>query len=267
MNRREQLANSVPRHPAPLVVVDNGSVDGSPETVAAARPDADVVRLDHNIGAVARNVGVERAPTPYVAFADDDSWWAPGDLERAADLLDAFPRLAVLAARVLIGPEERVDPFCAELAASPLPPEPDLPGPSILGFLACAVVVRREAFLQVGGFDPVVGFLGEEERVALDLAAAGWGMAYVDALTVHHHPLPSGRDVHARRRLQERNALLTAWMRRPLRVAAARTASAVRHGGADGRAATVAAARRLPRALVARKVVPPHVEAALARLE
>jgi glycosyltransferase involved in cell wall biosynthesis len=114
-------------------VVDNGSVDGSPETVAAARPDADVVRLDHNIGAVARNVGVERAPTPYVAFADDDSWWAPGDLERAADLLDAFPRLAVLAARVLIGPEERVDPFCAELAASPLPREPDLPGPSISG--------------------------------------------------------------------------------------------------------------------------------------
>ena len=63
------------------------------------------------------------------------------------------------------------------MAAAPLGRDPDLPGPSILGFLACAVVVRRSAFLDVGGFDDVVFFGGEEERVALDLAAAGWGLA------------------------------------------------------------------------------------------
>jgi hypothetical protein len=144
--------------------------------------------LPRNRGAVARNVGVELADTPYVAFADDDSWWAPGALERAADLFDAHPRLAVLAGRVLIGPEERLDPFCRLLADSPLGQEADLPGPSILGFLACAAVVRRDAFLAVGGFDPVVGFLGEEERVSLDLAAAGWGVGLCRG---HHGPSPS----------------------------------------------------------------------------
>jgi len=267
MDRREQLARSVPRHEGTLIVVDNGSTDGSPDAVLAARPDADVVRLDHNAGAVARNLGVRRARSPYVAFADDDSWWAPGALRSAADVMDAHPRLAVLAARVLVGPQERVDPFSELLAASPLGREADLPGPSILGFLACGAVVRRDAFLAVGGFDRVIGFLGEEERVSLDLAAAGWGLAYVDAVTVHHHPLPTGRDPRARRRLQQRNALLTAWMRRPLPVALARTAGCVRHGGPDGRAAAAAAARRLPRALARRRVVPAHVEAAIARLE
>ena len=53
-------------------------------------------------------------------------------------------------------------------------------------------MVRTEAFLAAGGFDPVVRFPGEEERLSLDLAAAGWGMAYVDSVTVHHHPSPAG---------------------------------------------------------------------------
>ena len=61
--------------------------------------------------------------------------------------------------------------------SSPLPAAVDLPGPRILGFVACGAVVRRAAFREAGGFDAVVHFAGEEERVAIDLAAAGWGLA------------------------------------------------------------------------------------------
>ena len=66
---------------AHVVVVDNASRDDS---VAAAGSVASrcpgrvtVIPLNHNAGAVARNVGVARCSTPYVAFCDDDSWWAP----------------------------------------------------------------------------------------------------------------------------------------------------------------------------------------------
>ena len=264
MDRRAELLASLPRHleqGLSVLLVDNGSSDGTVEAVRAALPEVQVVPLPANRGAAARTLGVSRARTRYVAFADDDSWWAPGALERAVALLDDHPRAALLAARVLVGDDERPDPFNDELAAAPLGTEPDLPGPSTLGFVACAAVVRREAFLAAGGFDDVVVFPGEEERLALDLARDGWGSAYVPELVVHHHPKPSAsRDSHERRRTRiTRSALLTALMRRPWPVVARRASAAWRAGGPE-RAALVPALRDAPRALRARRVVPPPLE-------
>ncbi len=116
---------------------------------------------------------------------------------------------------MLVGPEERPDPLCAEMAGSPLGWPADLPGPSVLGFVACGAVVRRSAYLEVGGFHPRFGVGGEEELLAIDLAARGWGLAYVDEVVAHHHPSPS-RDPAGRRRTQVRNAAWSVWLRRPV---------------------------------------------------
>jgi GT2 family glycosyltransferase len=250
----------------PVVVVDNGSGDGTPAAVRERFPGVRVVELGENRGATARNVGVAAATTPYVAFADDDSWWAPGALDRAAGLFDAVPRLGLVAAHVLVGPQERPDPITHDLATSPLAAEPGLPGPRVLGFLACGAVVRREAFLAAGGFHPVVFFLGEETVLAQDLAAAGWRLCYVRDVVAHHHPASAGeRD--GRRRLQVRNELLSSWLRRPLPGAAADTVAVLRRAG-DGevRGAVRDAVRRLPAVLAARRVLPAEVEADVRRL-
>ena len=260
-DRREDLLASLPRHEAPVVFVDNASTDGSVDAVRSAHPDVTVLPLERNVGARARTIGAQRAGTPFVAFADDDSWWAPGDLARAAEIMRAHPRLAVLNARILVGPEERLDPVCAEMAASPLGSEPDLPGPSLLGFVACGAMVRTEAFLAVGGFDAVVRFPGEEERLALDLAAAGWGLAYVDAVTVHHHPSVRRHDPEARRAAIWRSKVLTAVMRLPLRDVAGVVLSAVRAGPVERRG-LLRALRELPEAVRSRRPVP---EAVLAK--
>ncbi len=259
-DRWPDLQRSLPRHEAPVILVDNGSSDGTPGLVRRQFPGVEVVELAENRGSTARNIGVERARTPYVAFADDDSWWAPGALERAVEVLDAHPRLAVLAGRMLVGPQERPDPVCALMADSPLGTEADLPGPSVLGFLACGAVVRREAYLAAGGFDEVVFFMGEEERLALDLAALGWGLAYDDRVVAHHHPSPA-RDSVERQARAARNRLLTLLMRRPWTVVLAALAQDLRAGRA-GRMAVRQALVRLPAALRRRRRLPPHVEAA-----
>jgi GT2 family glycosyltransferase len=207
----------------PIVVVDNASTDGTAELVRANYAGIQVVGLRGNRGAAARTVGARLVDSPYVAFSDDDSWWAPGALHRAVTLLDRHPRLAVLAARVLVGPDQRLDPVCDQMAHSPLPPADDLPGPSVLGFIACGAVVRRAAFLEVGGFDVRLGVGGEEELLAVDLAARGWGLAYVEEVVAYHHPSPC-RNPSGRRRIQVRNALWSAWLRRPLGGAVRRTA-------------------------------------------
>ena len=250
-----------------IVVVDNGSTDGTAELVRTRHPDVEVLGLRRNRGAAARTVGARLVDSPYVAFSDDDSWWAPGALSRAVELLDRHPRLAVLAARVLVGPEERLDPVCAEMAHSPLPAADDLPGPSVLGFIACGAVVRRAAFLEVGGFDARLGVGGEEELLALDLAARGWGLAYVDEVVAHHHPSPS-RDPSGRNRVQVRNALWSAWLRRPLGGAARQTAQlaalAVHQRGASS--GLLLAVLGLPWVLRERRPVPRELEAALRTL-
>jgi GT2 family glycosyltransferase len=261
-NRCDRLMETVPRHAAPVILVDNGSDDGGPDAVEEAFPHVTVVRLGENRGAAARNTGVALAGTPYVAFADDDSFWAPGSLRQAAKLLRTHDRVGLLSAQVLVGPEARVDPTSAAMAAGPLGAPPDGPGPFVLGFLACAVMVRADAFMRSGGFTPALHVYGEEALLAMDMAAAGWQLIYAPTLTVRHLPLPAGRDKRARRRLEARNWLLTALLRRPPGVVARTAVSAWR---AD-RGAVADAARMLPWALRRRRPLPPEVEAALVRL-
>lgn len=125
--------------------------------------------------------------------------------------------------------------MCAFMATAPLGWPDDLPGRSVLGFLACAAIVRREAYLAVGGFDRVVFFMGEEARLAYDLTAAGWGLSHCADVIAHHHPQPGGNDHGCKRMLAARNRALTAWMRRPLRVAMAQTAALLRMGDPGAR--------------------------------
>ena len=258
-DRWPTLQRSLARHDGTVVLVDNGSTDGTPRLVAKHFPDIEVVALGENRGAVARNVGVRRARTPYVAFADDDSWWAPGAATLAADVLDEHPGVALVAARVLVGEPERDDPMCSAMEASPLPRVPGLPGPPVLGFLACGTVVRREAFLAAGGFDPVVFFMGEEERLALDLRAAGWQLCYVPTVVAHHHP-SDGRPDPAKVVRAERNRLLTAVMRRPWPVVVHEVVRAL-CGGPVTRAGARAGLRALPDALLVRRALPAAIEA------
>ena len=258
---------ALPARP-PVIVVDNGSEDGTSDAVRATFSEVRVVTLPGNLGPTARNVGVELAATPFVAFSDDDSWWAPGALSRAADTLEAVPRLGLLAARILVGDDDVLDPACRDMADSPLPQQPDLPGPSLLGFVACGAVVRRAAFLEVGGFEALLSFYGEESLLAVDLVRMGWALAYVAEVVSHHHPSPV-RDSRRRRELEVRNTVLSAWLRRPLVVALKRTGRALASAVTDpaARRGLAGALGRVPAALSRRRVVEHELERQLRLLE
>jgi GT2 family glycosyltransferase len=251
-----------------IVVVDNGSNDGTSRAVAERFPAVEVLDAGENLGAAARTVGVRHVEAPYIAFCDDDTWWGHGCLREAANLFDGQPRLAVICGRVLVGPEGREDPVCAVLASSPLPREHGMPGPPLLGFLAGASVVRRSAYLEVGGFEPRFFLGGEEELLAADLAARGWWLCYVPDLVAHHHP-SHRRDAPSRRSTMARNALWFAWLRRPLPVALRDTLQLAwrQRRDRDSRRALAEAIQGLPWALRSRRVVPPEVERGLRLLE
>jgi GT2 family glycosyltransferase len=251
-----------------VVVVDNGSTDGTAEAVRTRHPEVELIASPQNLGAVGRNIGVARLDTPYVAFCDDDTWWDPGSLRTACDVLDAHPRLAVVTARILVEPGGVEDPIVAELRDSPVVGAGWLPGPALGSFLAGASVLRREAFLAVGGFSERLWLGGEEELMAGDLAAAGWELCYLPQLTVHHQA-SAARDPHRRRADGIRNTLWTTWLRRPLRPALRRTLHLLRTVPRDR--VTARGLREallgLPWVLRERRVLPPHAESRFAALE
>jgi GT2 family glycosyltransferase len=107
-----------------------------------------------------------------------------------------------------------------------------LPGRPILGFIAGAAVVRRDAFLAAGGFERRMMVGGEETLLAVDLARAGCDLAYVEDVVAHHHPSPA-RDPVRRRAIMRRNALWTAWLRRSPSRAAAHTVRLARDAVRD----------------------------------
>ncbi|TLW91084.1 glycosyltransferase [Saccharomonospora piscinae] len=253
---------------APIVVADNASTDGTAEAVAALFPHVSLLRCDRNLGALARNLAVRQIHTPYVAFCDDDTRWQPGALTRAVDVLDAHPGLASVTGRCLVEPDLVEDPITPELRDSPVRGPDWLPGPALLGVLAALTTFRLDAFRQVGGFSSRLWLGGEEELLALDLAAHGWWMCWDPDIVIHHAPSPL-REPTRRRQLGIRNTLWTLWLRRPVSSAARRTRDVLRSAPRD--AATVRAVaeavRGLPWVLAERRVVPADVEEGLRALE
>jgi GT2 family glycosyltransferase len=272
-NRRERTLESLdslsnlPERP-PIVVVDNGSEDGTCLAMSQRFPAVTLIRSKNNLGAVARNLGVDRTRTPYVAFADDDVTWEPGCLSAAADAFDEHPQLGVLVAQVLVGRENIEDPICRVLAESPLPRPPGMPGPSLLGFLGGASVVRRETFLTAGGYPKWAFIGGEEELLAAEIVARGWWICYLPRLVAHHYPSPIRntrlRDVYLRR-----NALWFKCLRRPLTVALRGVWELARDSLNDpvARQALLRSVVGLPAIAWRRRLLPADIERQLAILE
>ena len=247
-NRRTELLRTLgkldrlPERPE-VIVTDNASTDGTSEAVRTDFPRVRLLSPGRNLGAVARNLAARGVRTPYVAFCDDDSWWEPGSLRRAGDIL-------------------------AELRQSPLAGPGWLPGPALGSFLAAATVLHADAFRGAGGFHPGLWLGGEEELLATDLLRQGWWLTYAEDLLVHHQASVL-RDSTRRRILGLRNTLWFTWLCRPLLPALRRTAQLLVGVPRDlsSARATAEALAGLPWILRQRAPVGPELERMPAALE
>lgn len=156
-NRRERLLRAVRSvleqrfGDYELIVVDDGSTDATGSAIAALGAPVKVISQSNAGVSAARNAGVRHARGTYVAFLDSDDVWLPWTLERYAAVL-AEEDATWLSARGcdgIAGVPPRAETTSARRYVSYLAAASDdghLPLPS--GF-----VVKRQAFLQAGGFD------------------------------------------------------------------------------------------------------------------
>jgi GT2 family glycosyltransferase len=133
--------------------------------------------------------------------------------------------------------------------------------------MAGACITRAEAYLAVGGYDPEFFMGGEEEALAIKLAAAGWKMRYRSDIVAQHRP--SQANVTKLRAFGLRNALWARWIYR--RPATAATASlrllAERPKNRDWLVGVALALRGLPWALRRRRPVDAELDRQLSRLD
>jgi glycosyltransferase involved in cell wall biosynthesis len=153
--------------------------DGTEGVDAAALGGVRLLRLSHVRRSRARNAGVDAATTPYVAFLDEDDLCLPGRLERQRAALERAPGAALSYGSVVVV-DAKLQPDAAwndilsgrfdALAArgSSFDAIADLGGPLYLS----ATMVRRDAFLAAGGFDPAFD-AHEDLDLYLRLARAG----------------------------------------------------------------------------------------------
>jgi GT2 family glycosyltransferase len=165
-----------------VVVVDNGSRDDAAAAVARAA-GAVVVRESWANRARARNVGVAAASAPLIAFTDGDCRVAPGWLEALVACLERAPLVAgpvVIDGNAEPGRCERLEGlwrFDQETNVR----ESHWAASANLG-------ARRQAFEDVGGFDPAYLQIGEDVDLCLRARAAGHQLAYCADAVVHHDP-------------------------------------------------------------------------------
>jgi GT2 family glycosyltransferase len=183
--------------PAEVIVVDNGSADGTLEWLAREVPGVRVLAQGRNTGfAVAANRGLLAARTDLVALVNTDVELAPDWIELMAARLEADPGFAAVACKMVrlgdpgllddCGDVLRRDGVC-EQRGHGLPDDGrwDVPG-EVFGACAGAALYRREAVREVGAFDERFFSYLEDVDLALRLRIAGWRCAYEPRAVAHH---------------------------------------------------------------------------------
>jgi GT2 family glycosyltransferase len=195
--------------PTELVVVDNGSVDGSVEMVRAEFPQVRLQVLPENPGyGAAANRGFALTESEYVVLLNPDAFFRPGALGGLSRHLDEHPQAGIVGPR-LLSPDGTLQRSCH---AFPRPWAPALRRPpltSLVGRLGlmreqwietwshdrvrrvpwvtgAALAIRREAFRQVGGFDERFQMYFEEVDLCYRLRKAGWETHFTPAAEVVH---------------------------------------------------------------------------------
>ena len=185
-------------HPIELIVVDNGSTDGSAEWLAA-QDDLTLIANAENLGAPrARNQATARARGEWIAYLDNDVFVPPGWLGRALYHGAVDPRVgavALVANRASkfqqVPYEGTDDPVSIATHAEERFAEYARRGMDTDLFTSLGVLVRREVVDQIGGFDERFSPWGfEDDDLSLRVRFAGWRNRVALDTFVYHAPYP-----------------------------------------------------------------------------
>ena len=227
-NRREllraclrSLAAQTAAADVEVIVVDNGSSDGSAAVALECLPSAQVIENKENLGfCAANNQGIRVARGEFVALLNND---AEADAGWLHALLSAFeePRIGMVASKVLV----HEDPARIDKVGHLIYPDGQNRGRGAgevdrgqydrrepaLWPDGCAAMYRKAMLDEIGGFDEDFFAYGDDAELGLRARIAGWDCVYEPTARVRHHRGQTLGMASARRiALIERNRILLA---------------------------------------------------------
>jgi GT2 family glycosyltransferase len=179
-----------------ILVVDNGSTDGTPERIRALLPAVEVIGLGENRGLpAARNVGLRSVGSDLVLLADSDIYLEPDTLDRllaaqiATDATVVCPRIRLIPERDVVQADGAAPHFLGTMAllhdhrrVDELPTERS----RVPGCIGACYLLDRQRVLDAGGFDETYFFYFEDLEFMLRLAAYGHDFVCEPAALVFH---------------------------------------------------------------------------------
>jgi N-acetylglucosaminyl-diphospho-decaprenol L-rhamnosyltransferase len=203
-----------------VVVVDNGSIDGTADALAADYPEVRVIQNADNLGyAAGANLGIDTSASPFVIVLNNDAVAGPdlvASLLRAMDGPDAH-RVAAVTARVVLADSGLLNSTGNVVSRQgrgfdrdwKRPDDGSRPAGPVFGFCGAAAILRREALDDCGLFDDHLFLYYEDSDLSWRLRAAGWTIQYEPtAMAVHRHASSSGEGSARFHFWNERNSLI-----------------------------------------------------------
>ena len=187
-NRQEELRRSLTKTleldydhgRLDVIVVDNASGDGSAEMVRRDFPHVRVIRRSSNAGVSGWNDGFDAATGDYVLALDDDCHLPPDGLRRA--VAEAREQRADLVSFGVVSSKDGAHRFDLEELRT-----------GLLSFWGCAVLMRREALRELGGYDPGIFVWANELEFMLRFFDRGFRHLHLpEVVAVHERGRPGG---------------------------------------------------------------------------
>jgi glycosyltransferase involved in cell wall biosynthesis len=194
---------------AEILVVDPGSTDGTPDTVAAlTRAGAPIryIPAERCDPGPARNIGLAEASGDVIAFLDADDLWPAGKLDRQGARLEALPAVEMVSGFVR---------YFEDLDRATLAPVEGSRIETLFHVHLGACLYRRRVFDRVGGFDPALRY-AEDVDLLQRIREQAMPITILRAVTLFYRKHPASMMVQPdpRRTVDFRRAVALSVMRR-----------------------------------------------------
>jgi GT2 family glycosyltransferase len=167
-----------------IVVVDNGSSDGTAEMMSAEFPDVRLIRLERNVGISGWNEAFAVAGGEWCLVLDDDCFIEGSALQLAVAAAEAN-RADLVSFRVRSSEQDYY--FTEEYVSG------------LLSFWGCAALMSRQALEELGGYDPFMFVWSHELEFTMRLLSRGLRHLYLGEVVAVHMKAPTGRHALKRR--------------------------------------------------------------------